>query len=57
MMLAVGNVAKAADLDINLEPLKLQTPVMEMKLDCQAAPDYRPELELPMSPLMGGREK
>ena len=57
MMLAMGNVAKAADLDINLEPLKLQTPVMEMKLDCQAAPDYRPELELPMSPLMGGSEK
>ena len=57
MMFAMGNVAKAADLDINLEPLKLQTPVMEMKLDCQAAPDYRPELELPMSPLMGGSEK
>ncbi|WP_157054488.1 phosphatase PAP2 family protein [Prevotella sp. RM4] len=57
MMLAMGNVAKAADLDINLEPLKLQTPVMEMKLDCQAAPDYRPELELPMSPLMGSSEK
>lgn len=57
MMFAMGNVAKAADLDINLEPLKLQMPVMEMKLDCQAAPDYRPELELPMSPLMGGSEK
>ena len=57
MMFAMGNVAKAADLDINLEPLKLQTPVMEMKLDCQAAPDYRPELELPMSPLMGSGEK
>ena len=57
MMLAMGNVAKAADLDINLEPLKLQTPVMEMKLDCQSAPDYRPELELPMSPLMGSSEK
>ena len=57
MMFAMGNVAKAADLDINLEPLKLQTPEMEMKLDCQAAPDYRPELELPMSPLMGGSEK
>ncbi|QVJ80338.1 PAP2 superfamily protein [Prevotella sp. khp1] len=57
MMFAMGNVAKAADLDINLEPLKLQTPVMEMKLDCQAAPDYRPELELPMSPLMGSSEK
>ena len=57
MMFAMGNVAQAADLDINLEPLKLQTPVMEMKLDCQAAPDYRPELELPMSPLMGGSEK
>lgn len=57
MMLAVSSVAKANDLDINLEPLKLQTPVMEMKLDCQAAPDYRPELELPMSPLMGGSEK
>ena len=57
MMFAMGNVAKAADFDINLEPLKLQTPVMEMKLDCQAAPDYRPELELPMSPLMGGSEK
>lgn len=57
MMFAMGNVAKAADLAINLEPLKLQTPVMEMKLDCQAAPDYRPELELPMSPLMGGSEK
>ena len=57
MMFAMGNVAKAADFDINLEPLKLQTPVMEMKLDCQAAPDYRPELELPMSPLMGSSEK
>ena len=57
MMFAMGNVAKAADLDINLEPLKLQTPEMEMKLDCQAAPDYRPELELPMSPLMGSSEK
>ena len=57
MMFAMGNVAKAADLDINLEPLKLQTPEMEMKLDCQAAPAYRPELELPMSPLMGGSEK
>ena len=57
MMLAVSNVAKAADLDINLEPLKLQTPEMEMKLDCQAAPAYRPELELPMSPLMGSSEK
>ena len=57
MMLAVSSVAKANDFDINLEPLKLQTPVMEMKLDCQAAPDYRPELELPMSPLMGSSEK
>ena len=57
MMFAMGNVAKAADLDINLEPLKLQTPEMEMKLDCQAAPAYRPELELPMSPLMGSSEK
>ncbi len=57
MMLAVSSVAKANDFDINLEPLKLQTPVMEMKLDCHAAPDYRPELELPMSPLMGGSEK
>jgi hypothetical protein len=57
MMFAMGNVAKAADLDINLEPLKLQTPEMEMKLDCQAAPAYRPELELPMSLLMGSREK
>lgn len=57
MMFAMGNVAKAADFDINLEPLKLQTPEMEMKLDCQAAPAYRPELELPMSPLMGSSEK
>ncbi len=57
MMLAVSSLAKANDFDINLEPLKLQTPVMEMKLDCQAAPDYRPELELPMSPLMGSSEK
>ena len=57
MMFAMGNVAKAADLAINLEPLKLQTPEMEMKLDCQAAPAYRPELELPMSPLMGSSEK
>lgn len=57
MMFAMGNVAKAADLDINLEPLKLQTPEMEMKLDCQTAPAYRPELELPMSPLMGSSEK
>jgi len=57
MMFAMGNVAKAADLDINLEPLKLQTPEMEMKLDCQAVPAYRPELELPMSPLMGSSEK
>ena len=57
MMLAVSSLAKANDFDINLEPLKLQTPVMEMKLDCQAVPDYRPELELPMSPLMGGSEK
>ena len=57
MMFAMGNVAKAADLDINLEPLKLQTPEMEMKLDCQAAPDYRPELELPIAPLMGESEK
>lgn len=57
MMFAMGNVAKAADLDINLEPLKLQTPEMEMKLDCQAAPAYRPELELPMSSLMGSSEK
>ena len=57
MMFAMGNVAKAADLDINLEPLKLQTPEMEMKLDCQAVPAYRPELELPMSLLMGSREK
>lgn len=57
MMFAMGTVAKAADLDINLEPLKLQTPEMEMKLDCQAAPAYRPELELPMSPLMGSSEK
>lgn len=57
MMFAMGNVAKAADLDINLEPLKLQTPEMEMKLDCQAAPAYRPELELSMSPLMGSSEK
>jgi membrane-associated phospholipid phosphatase len=55
MMFAMGNVAKAADFDINLEPLKLQTPEMEMKLDCQAAPAYRPEL--PMSPLMGSSEK
>lgn len=57
MMFAMGNVAKAADLDINLEPLKLQTPEMELKLDCQATPAYRPELELPMSPLMGSSEK
>ena len=57
MMLAVSSLAKANDFDINLEPLKLLTPVMEMKLDCQAAPDYRPELELPMSPLMGSSEK
>lgn len=57
MMFAMGNVAKAADLDINLEPLKLQTPEMEMKLDCQAAPVYRPELELPIAPLMGESEK
>ncbi len=57
MMFAMGNVAKAADLAINLEPLKLQTPEMEMKLDCQAVPAYRPELELPMSPLMGSSEK
>ncbi len=57
MMFAMGNVAKAADLAINLEPLKLQTPVMEMKLDCQAAPVYRPELELPIAPLMGESEK
>ena len=57
MMFAMCNVAKATDLDINLEPLKLQTPEMEMKLDCQAAPAYRPELELPMSPLMGSSEK
>jgi hypothetical protein len=57
MMFAMGNVAKAADLDINLEPLKLQTPGMEMKLDCQAVPAFRPELELPMSPLMGSSEK
>lgn len=57
MMFAMGNVAKAADLAINLEPLKLQTPEMEMKLDCQAAPAYRPELELPLSPLMGSSEK
>lgn len=57
IMFAMGNVAKAADLDINLEPLKLQTPEMEMKLDCQAVPAYRPELELPMSPLMGSSEK
>lgn len=57
MMFAMGNVAKAADLDINLEPLKLQTPEMEMNLDCQAVPAYRPELELPMSPLMGSSEK
>ena len=56
-MFAMGNVAKAADLDINLEPLKLQTPEMEMKLDCQAAPVYRPELELPIAPLMGESEK
>lgn len=56
-MFAMVNVAKAADLDINLEPLKLQTPEMEMKLDCQAVPAYRPELELPMSPLMGSSEK
>lgn len=57
MIFAMGNVAKAADLDINLESLKLQTPEMEMKLDCQAVPAYRPELELPMSPLMGSSEK
>lgn len=57
MMFAMGNVAKAADLAINLEPLKLQTPEMEMKLDCQAAPVYRPELELPIAPLMGESEK
>ena len=57
MMLAVSSLAKANDFDINLEPLKLQTPEMEMKLDCQAAPAYRPELELPMSPLMGSSEK
>ena len=57
MMFAMSNVAKATDLDINLEPMKLQTPEMEMKLDCQAAPAYRPELELPMSPLMGSSEK
>ena len=57
MIFAIGNVAKAADLAINLEPLKLQTPEMEMKLDCQAAPAYRPELELPMSPLMDSSEK
>lgn len=57
MMFAMGNVAKASDLDINLEPLKLQTPEMEMKLDCQAAPVYRPELELPIAPLMGESEK
>jgi hypothetical protein len=30
---------------------------MEMKLDCQAVPAFRPELELPMSPLMGSSEK
>ena len=57
MMLAVSSLAKANDFDINLEPLELQTPEMEMNLDCQAAPAYRPELELPMSPLMGGSEK
>ena len=38
MMFAMGNVAKAADLDINLEPLKLQTPVMEMKLTFAGIP-------------------
>ena len=57
MMLAVSSLAKANDFDINLEPLKLQTPEMEMKLDYQAAPAYRPELELPMSTLMGSSEK
>ena len=57
MMFAVSSFAKANGFDINLEPLKLQTPEMEMKLDCQAAPAYRPELELPMSPLMGSSEK
>ena len=36
MMLAVSSLAKANDFDINLEPLKLQTPEMEMNLDCQA---------------------
>lgn len=57
MMLAMSNVANANDFYTDLEPLKLQTPEMEMKLDCQAVPAYRPELELPMSLLMGSREK
>jgi len=57
MMLAMSNVANANDFYTDLEPLKLQTPVMEMKLDCQAAPVYRPELELPIAPLMGESEK
>ena len=57
MMLAMSNVANANDFYTDLEPLKLQTPVMEMKLDCQAAPVYRPELELSIAPLMGESEK
>ena len=57
MMLAMSNVANANDFYTDLEPLKLQTPVMEMKLDCQAAPVYRPELELPIASLMGESEK
>ena len=56
MMLAMSNVANANDFYTDLEPLMLQTPVMEMKLDCQAAPVYRPELELPIAPLMGESE-
>ena len=56
-LLAVSSVAKADALDSDMEPLKLETPVMEMKLSGTTATTYRPELELPMAPLVGRSEK
>ena len=58
VLLCVCHVAKAEETDYtNLPPLKLETPAVDMKLDCKAVRTYRPELELPLSPMLGESQK
>lgn len=57
-MLTVCSQVRAENRDYtNQEPLKLVTPSIDMKLDMKAAYTYRPELELPMAPLLSGSQK